>query len=156
MDLETGATTYLQRGLLRASLRVVEPAESKRITTGPRRGQIYWYWRPYVDPQPLSPGEPVELRFEIYPIGHVFYPGHAMVLSVHAPSPSDPLSTYLWASDQPPALNTILQSPGRRSSILVPLLPSLPPHPAAAPLCGSLTGEPCFMPLGERSLAAAG
>lgn len=131
VDLETGATTDLQRGLLRGSLRAVEPAESKRITTGTRRGQIYWYWHPYVDPQPLSPGKPVELRFKIYPIGHRFYPGHAMVLSVHAPSPSDPLSTYLWASGQPPALNTILQRPG------------------------SLTGEPCFIPLGERNLAAA-
>lgn len=148
VNLETGATTYLQRGLLRASLRSVELARSKTIASGPARGQVYWWWHPYLHPDGLQPGRPFHMRFEIYPIGHVFYPGHALVLSVHAPSPSDPLSTYIWASGQPPALNTIIDTPGHRSSILVPFLASLPAStPRTAPACGSLTGEPCFTPI---------
>jgi len=74
----------------------------------------------------------------------VFRAGHELVLQLHAPPPSYPLSTYVWASAQPPAINTVLQDPLHRSSLLLPLLRGLPPISNTAPDCGALTGEPCF------------
>jgi predicted acyl esterase len=142
-----GDTTYLQRGLLRASLRLEQNQYALRIPSGPDAGEIYWPFHAYVRSQPLSPGRVYRFDIEINPIAHVFPAGHELVLDIHAPPPSDPLSTYVWASGRPPSVVTIYQEPKLRSRVLLPLLPSLPPVPAKAPACGTLTGEPCFQVL---------
>ena len=57
------------------------------------------------------------------------------------------LTVVLLFTNQPeqaPAVNTIHQAPKMRSSLLVPLLPELPPMAAEAPACGELAGQPCF------------
>lgn len=143
-DLKTGQLTDIEQGLLRASFRAVSTTESERVQSGPFKGQIYWPYHPFVSPKPITPGRPFEAQVLIYPFAHVFYPGHALVLQVQAPPVSDPLSAwYLFGTDQPPALNSILDSPGHRSSVLLPILDPTPTTLARAPGCGDLVGEPC-------------
>jgi uncharacterized protein len=140
----TGEVTYVQRGVLRASHRAVDVRKSDRIARGPFRDVVYRYWHPHVGPQPLTPLEPQRLEIDINPVGHVFRKGHRMVLLVHSPPAADPLSQYAWSPEQPTAVNTIHQAPGMRSSLLVPVLPVLPPMAPRPPACGELAGQPCF------------
>jgi uncharacterized protein len=140
----TGEVTYVQRGVLRASHRAVDVRKSDRVLRGPFRDVVYRYWHPHVDPKPLTPLEPQRLEIDINPVGHVFRKGHRMVLLVHSPPAADPLSQYAWSPEQPTAVNTIHQGPGMRSSLLVPMLPALPPMAARPPACGELAGQPCF------------
>jgi len=67
-------------------------------------------------------------------------------MQIHAPPANDPLSTYLWVSGLPPAANTVFHSGA--SSVLLPVLPTVPRIDAEAPDCGALIGVPCFTPLG--------
>lgn len=146
-DDHTGALTYLQRGMQRASHRAVDELRSDRIESGPLAGQIYRAHHPHTSPVPVTPLEPTNYLIEIFPLGHVFRTGHSLVLKVHAPPPADPLSIYAWVGGQPPAVNSILNVDGMRSQLLLPLLPTQPSVGAAAPACGSLVGNPCFTPV---------
>ena len=91
---------------------------------------------------------PVTLPFqiEIWPAGHVFRPGHELVLQVHAPPLSDPISTYLYNPNQS-SLVTILQDPAHRTSILLPFLSGVTAANMApqAPTCGQVVGEICVV-----------
>ena len=148
VDTATGATAYLQRGVLRASHRAIDEAKSDRIETGARAGEIFRYWHPHVAPTRITPLEPYRYDIEINWVGHAFRPGHKMVLLLHAPPPSDSPSLWAWSPEQPPAINTVLQKEGMRARILVPFMSVLPPMWATAPACGEITGEYCFTPVG--------
>lgn len=146
LDTTTGQMEYLQRGLLRDSFRAVDVPASQTIQSGPLAGTIY---RPYHDflTQDLSlPGQTNELPIEIFPLGHVFYPGHALVIDVHAPPLNDPLSTYAYEPTQAPAENTIVMSVSDQSSLLLPFMPVLPPLWPTEPSCSDIAGYVCFTP----------
>lgn len=147
-DTATGDLTYVQRGLLRASFRATDDTKADRVASGPLAGTVYRPYHPFVGSQLLTPGQAYRYDIEIYPLGHVFRAGHELVLAVHAPPLSDPLSTDGWNSHQAPAVNTILQDAQHRSSVLLPVLPTVPPLAASPPGCGDLTGEPCVSPAG--------
>lgn len=142
----TGEMFYLQRGLLRGSFRAVDPARSDRVAHGPRKGEIYRPHHPYVDPVPVVPTQATEFQIEVYPIGQVLRAGHELVLRVHAPPLNDPLSTWIYPPEQLPGVVQILQSADHPSSILLPFLPTLPPHGASEPACGEVSGQVCFTP----------
>jgi hypothetical protein len=145
-NTKTGEIEYLQRGLMRASFRAVDKAKSDTIQSGPLAGTIYRPYHHYLTQQLLTPGQPYQVPVEIFPLGHVFYPGHELVLDVHAPPANDPISTYAYEPIQAPAVNTILQDPAHPSTLLLPLLPTLPPLWPKQPPCSTIAGYVCFTP----------
>ena len=146
VDLATGDTTFVQRGLQRASFAgSFDPALSARIQNGQHRGEIYRPYHHFVGAQPLIPGEVNEFRIEVFPFGHVFREGHAMVVQIHAPPANDPISTYAYEPNQASVV-TIYQDAQHPSSILLPVMRDLPPIWPTAPACGEVVGEVCVTP----------
>lgn len=146
LDVDSrGNYQYLQRGMLRASFRAVDPSLSDRIASGPYAGQIYRPYHPFTNPTLLTSLQPSELQIEIFPLGHVFRSGHKLVVKIYSPPFMDEL--YSYDSEQPPAANKILSDPDHRSSLLVPLMPTLPPISSTPPACGAQTGVRCVRPL---------
>ena len=141
-DSATGATTFIQRGLLRASFRDYSYARSDKTDDG----QVYRPFHSFLNPTPITPLQPYQYQIEVWPAGHVFRPGHELVLQVHAPPLNDPISTYLYNPNQP-SLVTILQDPQHRTSILLPFLDGLAASNMAptAPGCGQVVGEICVV-----------
>ena len=146
LDTTTGAMEYLQRGLLRDSLRAVDVPRSQTIASGPLAGTVYRPYHDYLSQQLSLPGQTNELPVEIFPLGHVFYPGHALVIDVHAPPANDPLSTYAYEPIQAPAENTVVMSVADESSLLLPFMPVLPPLWPTEPPCSAIAGYVCFTP----------
>jgi putative CocE/NonD family hydrolase len=148
VNTATGETLFLQRGLLRASHREINPDPSRSdFTPG---GEMYRAWRPHhnTTTKLLTPGRPYQFEIEVFPVGHVFRPGHKLVIQISAPPPLDPLSSYAWASGMPPAVNTVHHDPVEGlapSSILLPVVPN-PAQLGPAPACGAMIGVPCFTP----------
>ena len=141
-DIATGATTFIQRGLLRASFRDFSYARSDKTPDG----QVYRPYHPFLNPSPIVPMQAYQYQIEVWPAGHVFRPGHELILQVHAPPPNDPISTYLYNPNQP-SLVTILQDPKHRTSILLPFLNVVTAANMAprAPACGQVVGEICVV-----------
>ena len=79
-------------------------------------------------------------------MGHVFHPGHKLLMQIYSPPLMDELNSY--ESGQPPAANTILDDPDHPSSLLVPRLGTLPPVSPTPPACGDQTGVRCVKPAG--------
>jgi uncharacterized protein len=132
---------------LRASFRTVDPARSDRIRNGPLAGTIYRPYHPFLTHQLMSPTQAYELPIEVFPVAHIFYPGHELLVDVHAPPANDPLSTWAFAPEQSPAVNTILQDGQHRSTLLLPLLPAVtPPWPNEPTPCSQTAGYVCFTP----------
>jgi hypothetical protein len=92
----------------------------------------------------MIPTRAYEMPIEIFPLGHVFYAGHVLVLDIHAPPASDPLSTYAYEPHSAPAIDTILQEPGHRSTLLMPVMSTLPPLWPKQPSCNEISGYVCF------------
>jgi len=78
------------------------------------------------------------------PVGHVFRAGHQLSLSISQPPVNDPVpiakgkrgyksGSYKYESNQPPSTVTIQRGTKYASSILLPLLPSLPPISESLP-----------------------
>ncbi|HVM40915.1 MAG TPA: CocE/NonD family hydrolase, partial [Acidimicrobiia bacterium] len=141
-----GSFSYVQRGMQRASHREINRDPTRTDYTPD--GDIYRAWHPHTNTTTklLTPSQPETFEIEVFPIGHVFRAGHKLVMQIHAPPANDPLSTYLWVSGLPPAANTVFHSGA--SSVLLPVLPTVPRIDAEAPDCGALIGVPCFTPLG--------
>ena len=140
-DSASGATTFVQRGLLRASFRKVIDSKSQK-TPG---GAIYRPFHPYLTLQPIVPGTVYKYEIEIFPLGHYWRAGHDLVLQLHAPPANDPISTYAYEPNSPSVVQ-ILQDATHPTSILLPFMPALPPHRAVAPGCGAVIGEVCITP----------
>lgn len=140
-----GNEQYLQRGVLRASYRAVDQLRSERVTTGPFKDTIYRPYHPFTNAALLTPEQAVPLHIEVFPVGHVFRPGHRLVVQVYSPPFIDEL--YSYDSAQPAAVNTILSDPAHPSSLLLPVLPATPPIAVTAPACGAQTGIRCVKPL---------
>lgn len=148
-----GTVTYLQRGMQRASHRQVDLSRSDFVESpNPAAGTLYRAHHPHTNTtlNVLTPAEPAQLEIEIFPVGHVFRADHKLRVQIHAPPVKDPLSVYAWVSAQPPAVNTVYHSTVNGlepSSILLPVMPSLPPIASGAPACTALVGEICFKPI---------
>jgi hypothetical protein len=133
-DLTPEGDLYgLQRGLLRASHRGVDEEESVFASLEGREMLVRPHHR-HDRLRPISPGEAYCYRIEIFPVGHVFRPGHKLVLRVSRPPFNDPIgvtrsgqASYRYDSNRPPATVTILHDADHPSSLLLPVLPELPP-----------------------------
>jgi predicted acyl esterase len=148
-----GAEQFLQYGLLRASLRAVDPTGSQcasastgaPVACGSPGAEMYWPDHPYTNSVLLTPEQLYEASVEVFPLGWVFRPGHSLLVTISAPPLLDQL--YSWAaSARPVGVNTIESSPLAPSSILLPLVPAVPDLPAAAPACGAQVGVRCTTP----------
>lgn len=137
-----GATTFVQRGLLRASFNATFDESKSQKTPG---GAIYRPYYAYTATTPVVPGAPNKYEVEIFPLGHVWRAGHQLVLQLHAPPASDPLSIYMY-EPSPPSVVTILQDADHPTSILLPFMPALPPYRSTPPDCGQVVGELCVTP----------
>ncbi len=141
-DTHTGQMEYLQRGLMRASFRAIDVARSDRIATGPLKGTIYRPYHDYLVRDLMTPTKPYTIPLEIFPFGHVFYPGHELLLDVHAPPFNDPISTYAYEPLQAPAENTIVSG-----TLMLPVMRTLPPLWPTPPSCSQISGYVCFKPV---------
>jgi predicted acyl esterase len=145
-NTSTGEEEYLQRGLQRASFAGVDAAQSYYINSGPLAGTLYRPYHDYLTQTLTVPLTPIQVPVELFPLGHVFYPGHELIVDVHAPPANDPISTYAYEPLQPGAVNTILQDPAHRSDLLLPFLPNNPPLWSTEPTCSTTSGYVCFTP----------
>lgn len=141
-----GRRRFLQRGLLRASHRDVDDDLSDWASTDSGRFIV----RPHhshQNPQPLVPFEPTEFLVEIFAVGHVFRPGHRLVLEIGQPPAGDLVNldrggnvSYAYASDPPDAEVDVLCGGEHASRLLLPVLPSLPPVDEESPEPGKVAG----------------
>ena len=112
-----GTLLYLNRGMLRASHRQVDEAESQKTADG----QIYRPWRPHEDRELVTPGEITNYLIDIFPVGHVFLPGHKLVVKVHAPPKDD--NDYNYIQKTLPGQNTLHFGPDTPTRLMLPIIP---------------------------------
>jgi predicted acyl esterase len=112
-----GTLLYLNRGLLRGSHRQVDPAMSDFTADG----RIYRPFRPHEERALVTPGETVEYLLDIWPVGHVFLPGHELLVKLHAPPADD--NDYAYVTKTSPSLNTLRFGPDTPSRLMLPIVP---------------------------------
>ncbi|HVF53920.1 MAG TPA: CocE/NonD family hydrolase [Actinomycetota bacterium] len=139
-DEATGELLFLTRGWLKASHREVDASLSDYTNVDPtRRRFMYRPYRHHTDPSPVTSGQPLDLKVEIWPVGHVFRPGHRLVVIVTSPPAVDSNYSFLLQSSQPVSLNTLIYGePGHASSITMPVirLRSVQNLGSEGPACG--------------------
>jgi predicted acyl esterase len=111
-----GSMLYLNRGLLRGSHRQFDPQRSQSFN-----GHVYRPWRPHEDRLLDVPGTVVEYFMDIWPVGHVFEPGHELLVKLHAPPADD--NDYMYVLKTPPARNTLHVGPDTPSRLTLPVIP---------------------------------
>ena len=111
-----GTLLYLNRGLLRASHRQIDEAESQKTADG----QIYRPYRVHQDRELITPGEENQYLIDVFPVGHVFLPGHELVVKVHAPPADD--NDYNYIQKTVPGQNTLHFGPGK-TRLTLPVIP---------------------------------
>jgi uncharacterized protein len=116
-EASDGSRYYLQRGMLKASHRAIDPLLSDRTETG----RIYRPYRPHTNPTDITPGKVYRYLVEIFPLGHVFRPGHRLVVKIHTPPAVD--SYYAYVPERPVGVNTVLHDRKHPSSLMLPIVP---------------------------------
>jgi putative CocE/NonD family hydrolase len=96
-----GSVSFLQRGLLKASHRRVDPIRSYYADDGETMVQPY---RPHTNPQPVQPNEIVDYKIEIFPLGYIFRPGHRILIQIHTPPILEKIWGYTPTHHQPAAV----------------------------------------------------
>jgi uncharacterized protein len=112
-----GSLLYLNRGMLRASHRAVDESQSQLTTDG----RVYRPWRPHTERSLVAPGEVVDYLIDVFPVGHVFLPGHELVVKVHAPPLDD--NDYAYVQKTLPGVNTLHFGGDTPSRLMLPLIP---------------------------------
>jgi putative CocE/NonD family hydrolase len=97
-----GSVSYLQRGWLKASHKQVDPLRSYYANDAAHTMVIPYM--PHTNPQPVMPGEIDPYTIEIFPLGHIFRPGHRILVQVHTPPSVDGLWGYTPTHHQPAAV----------------------------------------------------
>ena len=132
-----GSRTYLQRGMLKASHRAIDQSKSDFDD-----GVLYRPWRPHTNPQLITPLAVNEYLVEVFPVGHVFRPGHRLVVKVSAPPILD--SFYAYVPRTAPSVNTVFHTASQPSRLTLPVVPvtgaSLGPELA----CGAQEAVRCI------------
>ncbi len=112
-----GSLLYLNRGMLRASHRQIDEDESQKASDG----HIYRPWRPHEERQNVTPGEITEYLIEVFPVGHVFLPGHELVAKIHAPPLDD--NDYTYIPKTLPGQNTLHLGQDTPTRLTLPIVP---------------------------------
>ena len=110
-----GTLLYLNRGMLRATHRQIDEAESQTFN-----GTVYRPWRPHQERQDVPAGQVVDYQIDVFPVGHVFQPGHELVVKVHAPPADD--NDYNYIQKTLPGENTLHLGPGA-TKLTLPVVP---------------------------------
>jgi hypothetical protein len=131
-----GKSYGLQRGLLRASHRSIDPQRSDHVAVDGRNVPIRPH-HPHDRPEPVTPHVACEFQIEIPAVGHVFRPGHKLAVTITRPPLADPVGvtksgspSYQYDSHPPAGTVSILHDAEHPSSLLLPVLPELPPVPS--------------------------
>ena len=111
-----GSRYYIQRGMLKASHRAIIRGLSDKLDDG----RIYRPYRPHTNPQLLTPMETYRYLVEIFPVGHVFRPGHRLVVKIHTPPAAD--SYYAYVPKRPVGVNTVFHDAAKSSSLMLPFV----------------------------------
>jgi uncharacterized protein len=111
-----GSLLYLNRGMLRASHSAIDPSQTQFTADG----RIYRPWRPHTERSLVTPGAVVDYLIDVFPVGHVFLPGHELVVKVHAPPLED--NDYAYAQKTLPGVNTLHFGPETPSRLMLPLV----------------------------------
>jgi uncharacterized protein len=111
-----GSRYHIQRGLLRASHRAIMPGLSDKLPDG----RIYRPHRPHTNPTQIEPAKTYRYLVEIFPVGHIFRPGHRLVVKIHTPPAVD--SFYVYVPRRQPAINTVLHDAEHPSSLMLPFV----------------------------------
>jgi predicted acyl esterase len=97
------------------------------------------------------PGRPYRFDIEVFPFGHVLRRGHQLVVRISQPPLVDPVvanrsggRSYVYESAQPGGTVTILRDAEHSSSILLPVLSTVPPISERPPAPGSMAGIRAF------------
>jgi putative CocE/NonD family hydrolase len=133
-----GALTYLQRGMLRASFRAVDEANSIRNADG----EIIRPEHPFTHPEQVLPAEVKQYNIEVFPVAHVFRPGHRILVKIYSPPLAD--SLYVYVPTRQPGLTTIVHDAAHPSSLLLPVVAT--PTLGDPQACGALIGMRCNKP----------
>ena len=126
-----GDVHYLQRGLLRGSMRAIDTKRSRPDAIRHR----------FDKSEPMVPGKVYEIRMSLPPIGAVIRQGHRLEVTIMAPSP---IAQPDWGF-QPagkPGRNTVYHSATQQSVINIPVIPGAKAQ-GPVPTCGSLDFQPC-------------
>jgi predicted acyl esterase len=111
-----GTLLYLNRGMLRASHRQIDEGESQKTADG----QVYRPYRPHETRQDVPPGQETEYLIDVAPVGHVFLPGHSLVMKVHAPPVDD--NDYNYIQKTLPGQHTLHLGP-TKTRLTLPIIP---------------------------------
>ncbi|MGH2711182.1 MAG: CocE/NonD family hydrolase [Actinomycetota bacterium] len=137
-EAANGDRTYLQRGMLKASHRALNLGMSDWDGN-----VLYRPFHPHTNPTPVTPGTTYEYLVEIFPVGHVFRPGHRIVVKIHTPPAAD--SFYAYVPKRLPGVNTVLHDAAHPSRIMLPVQPVKSETDfGPEPTCGELHEERCI------------
>lgn len=144
-----GRVSHIQRGLLKASHRAVDPLRSYYDTVDGERIMVQPF-HPHTNPQPVVPNEPTKFAVEILPMGHVFRAGHKIMIQIHTPPAVDGLWGYTPTHHQPAAV-TVLHDRAHPSWLQLPIVRLDATQPPEALLvasdgCTVPGGFPCTQP----------
>lgn len=126
----SGSILFLQRTVLRASLRAVD----QQLSTQDEIVQSF------INIDELKPGEIYEVRVSIATFAHVLREGHELELSILSPS-SIPSPVWGFSPVSPSSVNRIYHSAAYPSRLLLPIVPA-ESAPAPAPELGVLRNQP--------------
>jgi putative CocE/NonD family hydrolase len=126
-----GDVHYLQRGLLRASMRAIDPRRSRPDAIRHR----------FDKRDPLVPGRVYEIRMSLPPVGAVIRQGHRLEVTIMAPSPIAQPDWGFHPAGQAGRI-TVHHSANQPSVLQVPVIPGAKAQ-GPAPVCGSLDFQPC-------------
>jgi hypothetical protein len=113
IDGKTNVSHYITNGMLKASCRAL-------ATKYPWSSLGIPYHRCYdVDTQPLVPGEPAELVFDLYPTSYIFHRGNRIRVTITCSFQS----MYSGMMESPPPQISIYREAGHLSYIELPLIP---------------------------------
>ncbi len=128
-----GSRYYITRGMLKASHRAISTGLSDWT---PDHKMIYRPHRPHTNPEFITPAETYDYLIEIFPVGHIFRPGHKLVVKIHTPPIAD--SYYFYVPKRFPGVNTVLHDKENPSHLTIPIVSlkgvKLGPEPAPCTL----------------------
>ena len=111
-----GSRYHVQRGLLKVSHRAILSGQSDKLSDG----RIYRPHRPHTNPEVIEPGKTYRYLVEIFPFGHVFRPGHKLVVRITTPPLVD--SYYAYVPKRFPGVNTVMHDAENPSSLMLPFV----------------------------------
>jgi putative CocE/NonD family hydrolase len=110
---KTNRSKYVTNGMIRASNRAVS-----KQSPWTDLGMVYH--RSYdIDAQPLTPGEPVELAFDVYPTSYVFKAGNRIRVTITGAFQS----TYAVPKEEPAPVMGIYRDSAHPSHMELPVIP---------------------------------